>query len=105
MANTLHTNIINSFLVRRLSEAYVHITVEEVDNTTISKRTIDKLSGIMNVNTFTAALESIIDNLKETNPSASIKVVDEDTSQILNNSDRNVLVSTEIIVKFKFLNV
>jgi predicted RNase H-like nuclease len=104
MAHTLHTEIINIFLEQRREEIDVQITVEEVDNTILSKKFINGISKKMDVNVFTVTLEDLIDNIEEKYPSASIRIVDENKLHTLNLKNENILVSTEIIVKFKFLS-
>ncbi|PEC77897.1 hypothetical protein CON08_19805 [Bacillus cereus] len=58
----------------------------------------------MDVNVFTATIEELIDNLEGEFPSASIKVVDENKSFILNENSENILTSKDYIVRFKFLS-
>ncbi|MCR8847790.1 hypothetical protein NQ095_05180 [Rossellomorea sp. SC111] len=103
MAYTLHTELINIFLKQGREEIDVQITVEEVDNTALSKKLINGISKKMDLNVFTATLERLIDILEEKYPSASIKIVDENKARSLNEKDENIVISTEIIVKFKFL--
>ncbi|HDR4481008.1 hypothetical protein PDN50_22855 [Bacillus cereus] len=104
MAYTLHTWIIKSFLEQGGKINQVQITVEEVDNTIPRKNLINEVSQEMDVTVFTATIEEIIDNLEAEFPSASIKVVDENKSIILNENNTNILASKDFIVRFKFLS-
>ncbi|QWI78151.1 hypothetical protein JG486_29235 (plasmid) [Bacillus mycoides] len=104
MAYTLHTRIINSFLEQGEKINQVQITVEEVDNTIPRNSIINEVSKKMDVNDFTATIEGLIDNLEEEFPSASIKVIDENKSLILNENSKSILASKDFIVRFRFLS-
>ncbi len=104
LACNLHTMIINSFLEQGGAINQVQITIEEVDNTILRKNIINEVSQNMDVNVFTATIEEFIDNLQEEFPSASIKVVDENKSLILNEDSEDILASKDFIVRFKFLS-